>query len=457
MEQLNKIGSHQLYRLWKNLSIGLLSLIATIAISKILNAYLSPIVSLAMTAALYRVLTLEKERDSATCPLVLYTLFIVLVAYTFVTIILNVIHLMVPFVTAPKEFVFLSDPFIPSLILVPVAFVTVTVIYLRRHSLSICVDCKLRNGDSYERGSTGVLLSRESHFQLRNLIFLFGVLSVVIWVYYLFIYIQVSQNARDWYVFAWLTIIMFLLDEVYFIYRYYNLYLDLRESRKIVTQDELGRMAARTYLRFYVICGNQIYVDPHAVTAESAYREVIDTPFMTKRPMNGIPLGEVKDIIKQMTGVDGELRFFYGRRVPSVKQHTLLRYFYFIDEPADGEPMPKLRTTGEWMDYEQIKRIYATAPGKLATLSVADTTRLATIIITEKMFDSEGRRKNKLKNYKPDFNLHDVRKSVLDFQDDKWIRISLFNSDVFMYGLRKWWRGITGASNRISKSSGPDL
>ena len=46
----------------------------------------------------------------------------------------------------------------------------------------------------------------------------------------------------------------------------------------------------------------------------------------------------------------------------------------------------------------------------------------------------------KLKSYQPSFNLIDVRNSKLDFQDDKWINISMFNSDSPLFHIKRWWK-----------------
>lgn len=253
--------------------------------------------------------------------------------------------------------------------------------------------------------------------------------------------------------FTWLTIIAFVIDEVYFMFRYYNLYLDLKENNEIITPSELRDMTAKTYLRFYVVCGNNIYVDTQAVDPKRPFQTIMDTPFFTKRSVNGITIPEVKRIIGKMTGVDGgDLRFFFGRKLPDLDRHSLLRYFYFLDgEIAD---YPDLRVRGEWMDFDKIKRIYSTAPSKLSSIAVADITRLATIILTEKIFDEHGFRKSKIRNYRPNFNLYDVRNSDLDFQDDKWLKISMFNSDTRMFRLKRWWRNVTNSKADQTNSWG---
>lgn len=70
------------------------------------------------------------------------------------------------------------------------------------------------------------------------------------------------------------------MDVLYFVSRYYNLYLDMKENNEIITPEELNDMTAKTYLRYYVVCGNNIYVDSHAIDPKAVYKEVIDTPFL---------------------------------------------------------------------------------------------------------------------------------------------------------------------------------
>ncbi len=450
MKSLRKISTVQLYMMWKNLATSLLLLIVMMTLSKLMPPIFTPLAALACAAVLYTSLYNHRKSESSACLLIPYVFFICLLCYAFTTIVLNLLELW-GVMRFPAEFVFFSRPFVPSLLLNPLCFVCISVMYFRRKKLMVCKDCNLSTSNNSAQNRIGIIFEYESYLQLRNMMLLFGLLSVTIWIYFLVFYIKINANARDWYIFTWLTVIAFLLDEVYFLFRYYNLYLDLKENDEIISEQEIDDMGAQTYVRYYVICENNIYVDSHAVEDYSAYKEVIDTPFQTKRSVNGMTADEVKRIITQMTGiVDGELRFFFGRKNPTMPNSSLLRYFYFIKPLPDGM-CPALRTEGEWMDYAEIQRIYSNNPGKLASMSVFDTTRLATIILTEKIFDENGFRKNRLKSYNPTFSLIDVHKSKLNFQEDKWIHISLFNSDTPFFRLKRWWRKITGKSSQKHK------
>lgn len=163
MEDLRKVSSIQLYLFWKNLSVGLLSIIAIMAFSKLLPFYLSPIIALIGAAVLYTMLYNNKLGGNQSCMLVPYSIFFCLISYSFVTIILNVLYAW-GIILPPRELVFFNDPYVPSLMMNPICFLTILVMYVRRNKLNICTDCQLHRGNAYERGKLGNILNYESHF-----------------------------------------------------------------------------------------------------------------------------------------------------------------------------------------------------------------------------------------------------------------------------------------------------
>lgn len=445
MKDLGKINSSQVYGLWKNLTVCLIAVVAVLVISKILPYYLSPVVALAVAAGLYIFIYNEKFSPVKSCVVPAISILYSIVVYAFVTIILNLMHIWGLF-EMPKEFIFFTDPFIPVLILNPISFVVLLITFLEHRKLKVCIECRVSKSFGGQRGAGGVL-NHEAHLQMKNFIIMSGVLTLAVWAYYQFSYINVNVNARDNYIFTWLTVIGIFLDWIYFSWRYYNLYLDLKEGNELITPAELRDMTASTYVRYYVICGNSMYLTDQAHEPNSGNREVIDTPFFTKQSINGLYGDSVERIISQMTGVDnGELKFFYGRKSPYNEKQSLLRYFYFLD--GDVSDYPELATPGEWVSFDKVKYLYSNVPEKMAELAVYDITRLATIILTEKIFNEEGYRKNGIKSYSPTFNLPEVRKSNINFQEDKWIEISLFNSDTPLYKLKKWWRNKNRKSHK---------
>lgn len=447
MKDLERVNGSQLLSFWKNISVGLLVLILTLVLSRIFPFYFSPIIALLAAAVLYTILYNNKMTRSSSCMVVPYAMFYCIIVYSFLSIFLNVLDIW-DIIRIPKELSFFNDPYMPSLILNPVCFVVLLIIYIRRNRLAICIDCKISKGLSIERGKLGEILNVETRLQLLNLLWIFGVLSLIIWTYYCFFYFSgANVNNRDWYIFKWCNVIILVIDEIYFASRYYNIYLDLKENGEIITEEELSDMTTKTYLRFYLICGNKVYINTRIADPYIKGKFVTDTPFVTKRNVNGITTSDVNGIIRRMTGINnGELRFFYGRKSMDIVKHRILRYFYFLD--GKPEDYPDLEIEGEWIDFETLKYVYQKQPKSMSMIFLTDLSRMATIILTQKIFNEDGYRKLRVKSYRPTFDLYEVRDKAYDFQDDKWLRIAMYNSDVRGFLIRKWFDKLRHGSRR---------
>lgn len=438
MKDLDKINSSRLFSFWKNLSLGLLIVLVSMFIAQVLPYYFSPIITLIGAAVLYTMLYNGRIESNPSCMLVVYALFYSMITYAFITIVINILYIWGIF-SLPKELTFFSPPYIPSLMYNPICCLVIGFMLIRGNSMNLCNDCKFKNGLSIDRGRFGQLLHKENKVQLFNLFCLFLVMSVIVWVYYFTYYDKSADvNSRDKYIMLWLNLLCIVIDELYFALRYYSIYLDLKEEGNIITEQELCDMTTKTYLRFYVICGNSIYVNTKIMDPRMPYREIIDTPFVTKRNVNGITTAEVNGIISSMIKIPGHLRFFFGRKNPDLEKHSLLRYFYFLD--GTPEDYSEVRLAGEWMDFNRIKNIYNSSPTLMSSTFLGDMSRMATIVLTQKIFDDRGFRKIKVKSYQPTFTLEEIRQNDYDFQDDKWIRVSMFNSDTKGFHMRRLMR-----------------
>lgn len=416
----------------------MLIVLVSMFIAQVLPYYFSPIITLIGAAVLYTMLYNGRIESNPSCMLVVYALFYSMITYAFITIVINILYIW-GIVSLPKELTFFSPPYIPSLMYNPICCLVIGFMLIRGNSMNLCNDCKFKNGLSIDRGRFGQLLHKENKVQLFNLFCLFLVMSVIVWVYYFTYYDKSADvNSRDKYIMLWLNLLCIVIDELYFALRYYSIYLDLKEEGNIITEQELSDMTTKTYLRFYVICGNSIYVNTKIMDPRMPYREIIDTPFVTKRNVNGITTAEVNGIISSMIKIPGHLRFFFGRKNPDLEKHSLLRYFYFLD--GTPEDYPEVRLAGEWMDFNRIKNIYNSSPTLMSSTFLGDMSRMATIVLTQKIFDDRGFRKIKVKSYQPTFTLEEIRQNDYDFQDDKWIRVSMFNSDTKGFHMRRLMR-----------------
>lgn len=439
MEEFEKVSARQLIAFFRNFCIGMLVLAGVILLSRMLPYYFSPIVSLIGAAVLYTIIYNNKLNSGMSCMIIPYTIFYAIISFSFVVIILNVLYIW-GVINIAREISFFSDPFIPGLLLDPICAITCIVIYLRRNRLALCADCKFDKGFSIERGRLGDILHRESKIQIINLIFIFIALSISVWVYYLNFYDDNAIfNGRDSYIFFWINVVAFIIDALYFALRYSNLYYELKQNDEIISEDELGDMTVKTYLRFYVVCGESVFLNTNVADPKEQFRQLIDTPFLTRRNANGIMAFEIKQIIARMTNInDGKLRFFYGRRNPDIPKTSILRYFYFID--GTPEDHPDMNVDGEWMNFNRIKNIYTKNPNLLSRIMLSDISRMTTIVLTQKIFDDRGYRKVKARSYQPTYTLQEIRDNDYDFQDDKWVRIAMFNSDTKGFTLHRLFR-----------------
>jgi len=437
LRKLYKINSKQIYLLWRNFVATLLVVVAMVVLIKLLPPICAPIVSTVACTVFYFMVYSRAFSDAETCVMVPFTMFLVSLVFTVLFVAINLLCLW-NIIKLPTALMFFDGYVIPGLLYCPVAVVVSTLVYLRRHRLNICSECRLHNGSPIERGRAGIMFSHESEFQLKNLILIFSIASIYFWCYFLFDFSEVSITNRDTFVFTWGMLILLVVDVLFFSMRYYNVYLDLKERNELVSPEDIKNISTSTYLRFYVICEDSIYlVKKENVDLKDEHPEVLDTPFVRRRIMKSVPEQEVRHIIEKDTGVNGGLlRFFFGRRVNEIAEHRILRYFYFL--PGELSAYPRLATMGEWLSSEKFKTLYNTRPFTLSNTILADMSRLATIVVTSKLYNEHGERRNKLMHYRPSFSFAELRNSDINFQDELWIRVSMFNSDKRFFRLKRF-------------------
>lgn len=439
MDDLKKVNALHLYLFWRNISITL----GLLAIIKIANMMLPPFLALMITAVaaiiIYVMIYINKSSQHPIYMVVCYALMIAMIIYTLACLTVNLLD-MWNLSKFEDVFIFNRGDFVPSLMLAPLAVLTLTICYLFRRKLHNYIDNSFNvKTDMFLKGKLGVILARESKLQMRNLILLFLALTALNWVYY-FTQYQPGLNSRDIYVFFWLNMIGYVVYFIYLTINVRSLNADLEEQGELITPSELKRLPDKTYYRFYVVCDNKLYVDKESKDTEYKDRKVLDTPYFFLRNSKPLSDDDVKRIITQETGYDsGKLKFFFGFETFGMRRHVLMRYFYFLKGKTEdySEIEPK---NGEWLTYEQVYDIYKKRPHSISSYLVADTARILTITRAAAIYDEEGFRKTKLKGYVPTFRLADVANSEIDYQSDKWLEISKFNQSVPFFRLRRLFK-----------------
>lgn len=448
MKDIYKINSIQIYNIWRNTATGLMLVGLTLLLTYILPTFLAPVVSTCAAFAIY-ILTYNEINRRQSCLLHPSAILLSLINYTFLLLILNIASVWITSFNIWFELSFFTEPFLPILLLAPVTFATAVILLFRGDSASVCTDCQITNGHFSMRGRMGSILHTESKLQLRNLVLISGLISAGTLLYFAFAYNPVNITSRDTLVFYWLPILLIIFDIVYFGMHYYNLYLDLREQDLVVTPQELAETSTKTWVRYYIICEDNIYLNMHSKDAFNPQSDVpvIETPFIVSRESDGITEEEASSIIHALTGVhDGRLRFFFGRKSPDNLKHSVVRFFYLL--PGETEKYPQLKDVdGTWISSNKFKTLMYTKPAQISRGLMTDMRRLGTIVITSKTFDEKGERRTKLTQYHPSFNFEELYRSKLDFQDSAWLRVSCFNSDTSYFKIKRLWRNFTRRNN----------
>ncbi len=425
--------------MWRNVAVSMLTLILLHVFTTILPAICAPLVSTVAAVFLYYQVVFASYSRYEICGLVPYAFFIIVVSYTVVLVAINLLNIW-GVLSIPNEMVFFDMPYLQSLVLAPIGLITSFILFLRRHRLTLCINCKITNGSPLNRGRVGAIYSNESTFMLRNLIILYTFITSVVYAYYLLEFQDVTITSRDRFIFSGVVIFAYLMDIAYFGMRYYNLFLDLQESDELLTPNDVNNLGTRTYVRYYVICDDSIYMAPldqHSSGIDD--NDIIDSPFVIKRTMSAVQEYEIKSFIEAQTGVKGgELRFFYGRKTADAAGRIVLRYFYFL--PGETEDYPQLAVKGSWISSDKLKTIYNNTPDRLTNICLADISRIAMVTVTRKTYHLNGERRTRLTHYRPSFSLREIQHDDIDFQDDAWVRVAMFNSDTSFFKVKRWWR-----------------
>lgn len=437
--EFEKVYTQQIFMMWRNVAIPILSIIVLHVFTSLLPPIFAPVVSTLIAVFLYYQVIANSFSKTESCAIVPYIFFFVVVSYTVVLVSINLLAVW-GIIYIPDEIMFFDGRFLQGLVLAPMGFVATLFIYINRRRLTLCVNCKITSGTPLERGRVGMIYSHESVAQMKNIMLLYFILTSVDYIYYFTDFVAANITQRDRFVFSGVAILIYLFDILYYAMRYYNLFLDLKESDELLSPADLNNIGTRTYVRYYVICGDSVYMS--VSNLDNRYddeSDILDSPFTIRRNVSGFQEYEIKRFIQEQTGVEnGELRFFYGRKVADAAGRKVLRYFYFL--PGDIEDYPELKVPGTWISSNKLKTIYNNTPDRLAATCLSDISRIALITVTSKIYKPDGERRNKLTQYRPTFTLSEIRTDNLDFQNDTWIRVSMFNSDTSFFKLKRWWR-----------------
>ena len=233
MSQHHKISTATIRGLWNNWALAFGSIALVMLCSLFMSKTILPMLLLAIAYALMAKMKSDHARSKmGACYLMLWVMAITIFWSAIVMLVINLLHskwffggLLTAEPFNPKH------PYVCSLIIFPIALI-VSIYFLTRGLKSkLCSNCQARFGYYVPSNPIATLYYREARYQLRMLLWLSLVLSVVDWTYYYLFYINVNFNKPDKFYFIVMPIAVYLLSLVYMSVRYMSMSDELLEVR----------------------------------------------------------------------------------------------------------------------------------------------------------------------------------------------------------------------------------
>ncbi len=426
-----------IFGLWRNwaVAVGLLSVL--VFLSPLIPLKWLPLVNVTFYFALQIVRRYVTSRRVPTCGRFLQEVSVVMLITALFVISLYFFGKQANLYELTGQPYDASVPVIAILLTAPLTVVVTGLHLLVKRDPRVCVNCRANYGNVVEFGFIGDLYRREWRYQTRLLFWLSVLLTLVDWTYYLLFYINVNLNRADLFFFLWMPMALYLFSLVYLGMRYYSLWAYYCKNDEVHFVEEPGS----TTLRYLVLSDDRILLDSMPVDerfSNGAIRKYVDTPVEVKIPYTKrVSALEAAEIFRSRTGIkNAEVRLAYGSP-DAVTFQNIFHYFAFLpdlDEVVDS------RLHGEWFTLGLLRQLIN--QHIVSRNLTAEIRRIYTVAMAWKTYDEHGRRLYGIKHYRPTFRLRDLRKWDVDYDDGRWLDISMLNQDSTLFGLRRFWRKI---------------
>lgn len=314
-------------------------------------------------------------------------------------------------------------PYVSALIVYPTAFVVAVWSIAVAMGSRACVNCRIQNGSYTERGLIAKLFKQESTFQLRFMAIMSAVIAIEAWAYYFARYINVNYNRADLFYFVLLPSAITVLSIIYFYMRYYSMWRHycLNPAMEAVHGNS-------TAMRYIVIVGDHILLDPNNPV-------IVDTPFKTFLPFTTeVSPTRARDVFHTVAGI-------YPQRIErayeSEETTTLANSFHYLCYFDSVNQLRGAKVPAQLYTYRRV--VDMLRQGKLAAELRSELERIYTVAMAWKTYTPEGRRIYPVKNYRPSFRFRDIESYHVDYNDRRWLAVTVNNEDKPFYRLRRIW------------------
>lgn len=329
-----------------------------------------------------------------------------------------------------------SIPFIATLIITPIATLISLWGKIKKRNLNFCKDCTMQFGTTAERGFLGQIFTQEGQYQLKLLLFMSAGCAGLSWTYYGMLYININLNSPDKFVFFGIPVILWFLSSFYLAMRYLGIWSYYCQNQNIANK----RLSISTLLRYIMVHDNQICLrlpdlNPDTMVNTMLKFDIPDSHYLSYR--NDLKLSDATRMFTSFSGIkDSDVRLMYISDVGNA-DCNIFHYLCFINDEQKAEYDDK-NPQSVWLDFHEVVTLLNRH--ELNPLLSAEITRMHTMALAWKTYTAEGKRRYKIKKYRPAFQFRDLKNLKLDFNDKLWIYIANNNQDVPFYSLRKFWR-----------------
>lgn len=437
LKQNHKDNEWGILQLWLNWLAGSGAITILAVLSLWIKAIYMPFLAFGLEFLMFILIRRNRAKRIPSCYILPFIASRVLFWTGFVMIVINILYsnLFVDKVFDLEE-INREIPFITVLITAPIATVISGWGWLNRRNISFCRDCRMRHGTPAERGFLGTIFTQVGRYQIGMLFWLSVIRTAVGWGYYLLTYNNSELNRADIFVFFWFPALLWLVAAVYLGMRYLGIWGYYQQN----VEGSLKRRGPTTQLRFILIYDKYIAVRIPESDSDKKIDldEKYDTPvstFTTK--VNDMSLLTAERYFETLSGVsDVEVRFMYSN-IQGNADCNIFHYLCFFNDSQRLE-FDRLHPDCRWMPVNEIANLINS--NQTVPLFSAEIVRLHRVATTWKTYDENGRRRYKIKHYRPTFHVDDIRKWDVDYNDPRWLYVADNNQDTPFYVLRRFWR-----------------
>lgn len=426
-----------IFQLWLNWLSGSGAIAVLIILSLWVRPLYMPFVAFGLQLILFTLIRRNREKKIPSCYILPFIASRVLFWSAVVMIIINILYsnaildLVFDRTQVNKEI-----PFICALIVYPIAAAIAGWGYLNRNKISFCRDCRMRYGTPSERGFLGVIFTQIGHYQLGMLFWITAVPAVIAWAYYLMLYVNESLNVPDRFVFFLFPTLLWIASAIYLALRYLGIYAYYRQN----VEGSLNRRGVSTQIRFIIIHDSRIALCPPETDSEKGISLglKIDTPISAfVHKMNNVTIPMAESYFYSLSGIKNvEIRRMYVTPQSDLDSNIFHFFAFMTDEQK--EEFSANRPECGWFTLKELAEMINTQ--MLNPLLSAELTRLYTIATTYKTYFPDGKRRYKVKHYRPSTDIANIKNLDVDFNDSHWLYVADNNQDTPFYTIRRFWR-----------------